>query len=68
MSVGVSGRIVIEIDPQRKRELYVALQRDGHTLKDWFLCRADEYLRHGGQLSIFDDRKEDAARDHSDKG
>jgi hypothetical protein len=68
MSIGGSGRIVIEIDPQRKRDLYLALHRDGHTLKDWFLGRADEYLRHGGQLSIFDDRKDNAARNDSDKG
>jgi hypothetical protein len=42
---GLSGRIVLEIDPIRKRELYSALAKDGMTLKDWFLGRADLYLR-----------------------
>lgn len=45
MSRGASGRIVLEIDPLRKREIYSALARDGLTLKDWFLGRADVYLR-----------------------
>lgn len=53
MSIGGSGRIVIEIDPAMKRELYAALQRDQKTLKEWFLIRAEEYVTNGGQLSMF---------------
>lgn len=37
MSVGNSGRIVIEIDPQLKKELYSILKSQGLTLKEWFL-------------------------------
>ena len=50
---GESGRIVLEIDPAEKQELYDALIRDGMTLKDWFLRRAGEYLRERGQGQLF---------------
>ncbi|MFQ1065246.1 hypothetical protein [Bordetella trematum] len=44
MSIGNSGRIVIEIDPKIKRQLYSTLARDGMTLKDWFLQEAKSYM------------------------
>lgn len=53
MARGESGRIVLEIDPTEKRELYSALTRDGMTLKDWFLRRATEYLRERDQRQLF---------------
>ena len=53
MARGESGRIVLEIDPAEKQELYDALTRDGMTLKDWFLRRAGEYLRERGQGQLF---------------
>jgi hypothetical protein len=53
MARGESGRIVLEIDPAEKQELYDALTRDGMTLKDWFLRRAGEYLRKRGQGLLF---------------
>lgn len=53
MARGDSGRIVLEIDPAEKQELYGALTRDGMTLKDWFLRRAGEYLRERGQGQLF---------------
>jgi hypothetical protein len=40
MSVGASGRLVIEVDPQFKKELYSVLTRRGMTLKEWFLAQA----------------------------
>jgi lambda repressor-like predicted transcriptional regulator len=52
MPVGHSGRIVIEMDPAQKQELYAALQQDGWSLKQWFLARVDEYLRDRLQLSL----------------
>ncbi len=52
MSIGSSGRIVIEVEPSAKRELYAALARDGLTLKDWFLKSAESYLAQGHQLSL----------------
>jgi hypothetical protein len=53
MARGESGRIVLEINPAEKQELYDALTRDGMTLKDWFLRRAGEYLRERGQGQLF---------------
>lgn len=44
MSIGHSGRIVIEVDPGVKRALYSALAREGSTLKRWFLQTAEQYL------------------------
>ncbi len=44
MPVGASGRIVIEIDPELKQELYGALSEQGLNLKQWFLNNAQQYL------------------------
>lgn len=54
MSIGTSGRVVIEIPPEIKRELHAALCRDGQTLKQWFMLRVEEYVQENKQLSIFD--------------
>lgn len=53
VSVGSSGRVVIEIPPEIKRELYSVLSSNGETLKDWFLRCADQYVRSGRQLPMF---------------
>jgi hypothetical protein len=53
MARGESGRIVLEIDPSEKKELYAALTKDGMTLKDWFLRHATGYLRERGQGQLF---------------
>ena len=52
MPVGRSGRIVVEIDPELKQDLYAALDQDGISLKQWFLANACEYLRDRGQLTL----------------
>ncbi len=52
MSIGNSGRIVIEVDPGMKRMLYSALTRDGLTLKEWFLRSAGSYIDQGLQISL----------------
>jgi hypothetical protein len=44
MAVGKSGKVVLEIDPDFKRELRSALDRDGLTMKEWFLHSAKRYL------------------------
>lgn len=44
MSQGPSGRIVVEIDPERKRALYEALSEDGVTFKQWLLKNLEDYL------------------------
>jgi hypothetical protein len=53
MPRGDSGRIVLEIDPSHKDQLYSALTKDGMTLKDWFLKQASLYLQHRLQPSLF---------------
>ena len=56
MPVGESGRIVIEIDPELKQELYGALSEQGLNLKQWFLGNAKQYLDQQIQpnLPLFD--------------
>ena len=44
MARGPSGRIVIEVDPELKRELHAAQVADGNTLKDWFIEQARAFL------------------------
>lgn len=51
MSIGSSGRIVIEVDPGVKRHLYTALARDGMSLKEWFLKNAQAYLSSLDQMT-----------------
>jgi len=42
---GDSGRLVIEIDPSIKRELYDTLGDKGLNMKEWFLINAKAYLQ-----------------------
>ena len=45
MAMGKSRRIVIDVDDvDLKRRLYSALVKDGLSLKDWFVARANDYL------------------------
>ena len=52
MSIGSSGRIVIEVEPEVKRQLYSTLTREGMTLKDWFLREAQNYMKAATQLPL----------------
>lgn len=61
MARGESGRIVIEVDPALKRELYAALAIAGSTLKDWFIRSAEGYCASGAQGSLFNDLPERSA-------
>lgn len=45
MSIGSSGRIVIEVPADKKRHLYSELSKRGLSLKDWFLDQVNDYLR-----------------------
>lgn len=58
MSRGNSGRVVIEIDPLIKDQLYVALAKNKITLKDWFLMQCGIYLSDLSQPSLFSNIKE----------
>ena len=44
MPIGSSGRIVIEVDPELKQALHLALRINGSNLKEWFVAKAGEYL------------------------
>ena len=55
MARGESGRIVIEVDPELKRELYAALALSGSTLKDWFVRSAESYCGNAHQAGLFEE-------------
>jgi hypothetical protein len=57
MARGESGRIVLEIDPSKKVQLYSALKSEGLTLKDWFLKQASQYLIDKYQMPLFSKSK-----------
>lgn len=62
MSIGNSGRIVVEVDPELKKKLYATLMRDGLTLKGWFVKSAEAYLTRTTQMTLgFDGRQEKEA-------
>lgn len=52
MSIGNSGRIVIEIEPELKRELHSALRLQGTNLKAWFLSHVEELLTEEAQQPL----------------
>ncbi len=52
MSIGSSGRIVLEIDPNLKKEIYSSLAMDGMNMKQWFLKQVTEYLDNREQLPL----------------
>lgn len=52
MSIGKSGRIVIEVEPVLKKDLYSSLAKEGLTLKEWFLKNAVIYLDKKSQTPL----------------
>ncbi len=52
MARGGSGRIVLEVEPEVKREIYLMLDRRGKTLKEWFLETARADLLNDIQMSL----------------
>jgi hypothetical protein len=52
---GSSGRLVIEIDPSIKKELYERLGEKGLSMKEWFLINANTYLKQNKQSSLLID-------------
>jgi hypothetical protein len=44
MAKGESGRIVLEVDPTLKSQLYSILALEQTTLKDWFIEQAKNYI------------------------
>jgi hypothetical protein len=42
---GDSGRIVLEVDPTLKKQLYSILALEQKTLKDWFIQQAEQHVK-----------------------
>jgi hypothetical protein len=53
MSRGTSGRVVVELQPDLKNELYAELAREGLTLKEWLIKQAEQYISERRQPSLF---------------
>lgn len=53
MARGKSGRIVLEIDPTLKRQLYLTLEKNQMTLKEWFLIASQEFISNSEQMKLF---------------
>ena len=54
MAKGNSGRVVVEVEPALKRQLYAALALSGSTLKDWFVKSAERYCDATTQSDLFE--------------
>ena len=54
MAIGISGRIVLEVDPELKRRLYSTLALENKTLKEWFIALAVQHIDTQQQPSLFD--------------
>jgi hypothetical protein len=54
MSVGKSGRIVLEVEPELKQRLYSTLALENKTLKEWFILTASDHIRSQEQPSMFE--------------
>jgi len=52
MAIGTSGRLVIEVDPDFKKNFYNVLEADGLTLKEWFLQAAREHISRQGDHNV----------------
>ena len=54
MARGKSGRVVLEIDPDLKRQLYSSLENNQQTMKEWFVKEAETFIYGQRQPSLFD--------------
>jgi hypothetical protein len=66
VSRGYSGRIVLEIDPATKNDLYVALAKKKLTLKDWFLNECLHFIEETNQPSLFSEKAAEATPSYGD--
>ncbi len=66
MAQGKSGRIVIDVDPEFKEELYKALALNGYrALKDWFIEQGKDLCEEAHQpllSTVADTNGSDAPR------
>jgi heat shock protein HspQ len=53
MAQGKSGRIIIDVDPEFKEELYVAVRAQGFSsMKEWFVQQAERVCEESKQPSL----------------
>jgi len=52
MARGTSGRLVVDIDPELKKQFHAALTIEGTTFKDWLLRHVEAYLKDRNQPSL----------------
>ena len=64
MARGKSGRVVLEIDPELKRQLYATLENKQQTMKDWFVKEAEGFIYGETQPSLFDALSEQSKNDN----
>lgn len=68
MARGKSGRVVIEIDPKLKRQLYATLEYKQETMKNWFVREAEGLIYETKQPSLFETADEQPnSKNESDK-
>ena len=58
---------MIDVDPELKRALYVALAMSGSTLKDWFVKQAVRHCAEVNQPSLFPGSEPSSVVDVSEK-
>ena len=68
MARGNSGRIVLEIDPKIKSQLYETIVKENITLKDWFLHQCESYLSNSIQLKLFSEVADEQTISYVKKG
>ena len=44
MLMKTSNRVVIEVDPAQKQQIYAALKARGLTMREWFLQKVSQEL------------------------
>ncbi len=66
MARGKSGRVVIEIDPKLKRQLYATLEYKQETMKEWFVKEAEGLIYGAKQLSLFETPDDQPSAKHDD--
>ena len=57
MAIGKSHRIVIEVEPAFKEQMYEALRLKGTTLKSWFTDKVIEELLSDAVSALPQDKK-----------
>lgn len=57
MAIGKSHRIVIEVEPAFKEQMYEALRLKGTTLKSWFTDKVTEELLNGTNHASLNENK-----------